>query len=591
MARKARSTPMLLVGLFFLSGGPVPAVAAADPVSSSPEPRPGSAPVLRIAYFVPKDREPIPGYPQRLDRVVAEVQQFYRKGMELNGHGPLTFTPDRDKNGGLRIHVVRAASPMHDYGRNDSDKVRREVKAAMAKDGVDIDRETVLIFQVLLEWQGQKAVEVGPYVGGGDHRSGTAWVYDDERLDPRKLGDRSPGGYYGRPCSIGEFNSHYIGGIAHELGHALGLPHDREAKDDPRGHSLMGGGNHTYGEDKRGEGRGTFLSAASALPLVAHPLFSGSRKGVSASPSCRLADIRADYRDGKLDLTGQLTASPSAYGVVGYNDWAKIPDDYDALGATSPLDKDGRFHMAFGELTPGHWELRLGICHENGGRSALSFEYDVDKDGKPDLSAFREAWLLGEAVKARAAGNTREAETLAAKIETATPEGSEIRRKAAHLRRLCRPEKPKNLASLAASTRQVAVTELAFSDSSVGWGRPLRDEVIVEGHPTCFLQIDGKFHESGLFAHAPSQYTLDLAKDWKRLKAGYGLQDGHDGSVVFVVRADGKELFRSSLIKDHRLHDLDVDLSGAGTLELVTENGGDGASGDWGVWIEPRLER
>ncbi len=548
-------------------------------------------PVLRIAYFVPKDREPIPGFPQRLDLAAKEVQEFYRKGMQLNGHGSMTFTPDRNADGSLHIFLVPGEHPMRDYGRDDSDKVRGEVKAAMAKAGVDLDRETVLIFQVLLDWQDDKAIEVGPYCGGGDHQSGTAWVYDDERLDPRRLGDRSAGGYYGQPCSIGEFNSHYLGGIAHELGHALGLPHDREAKDDPRGASLMGGGNHTYGQEQRNEGRGTFLSAASALPLACHPLFTGSRKNASATPSSQLLDLQTDFRDGQLHLAGRLTAQPRAYGLVAYNDWTKIPDDYDALGSTSAVDKDGAFRFAIGELTPGRWELRWRVCHENGSDSAFSFNYEVDSNGKPDLSAFRENWLLGEAVKARAAGDRQKARQLAAEIEAAAPADSELRRKAAHLLWLCQPSEPKNLGVVAATVRQAAVPELAFRTASVGWGSPLRNEVIVEGRPSCFLSVAGQFHASGLFAHAPSKYALDLAKNWKRLRSSFGLQDQRDGSVVFVVRGDGKDLFRSALIKDHELHVLDVDISGVSLLELITEDGGDGASADWGVWIAPTLER
>ena len=67
------------------------------------------------------------------------------------------------------------------------------------------------------------------------------------------------------------------------------------------------------------------------------------------------------------------------------------------------------------------------------------------------------------------------------------------------------------------------------------------------------------------------------------LPQAYGLQDGHPGSVVFVVRGDDKELFRSPLVKDRVLRKLDVDVRGVKLLELSVEDGGDGNHGDWGV--------
>jgi hypothetical protein len=82
---------------------------------------------------------------------------------------------------------------------------------------------------------------------------------------------------------------------------------------------------------------------------------------------------------------------------------------------------------------------------------------------------------------------------------------------------------------------------------------------------------------------------LELDRKWARFRSAYGLQDGHPGSVVFVVRGDGKELFRSPLVKDQTLRKLDVDVRGVNLLELSVEDGGDGNNGDWGVWIWPKL--
>ena len=50
--------------------------------------RPGAdsaRPVLHVAYFVPNDREPEPDSIVRLDRVLADVQRFYREGMRQYG--------------------------------------------------------------------------------------------------------------------------------------------------------------------------------------------------------------------------------------------------------------------------------------------------------------------------------------------------------------------------------------------------------------------------------------------------------------------------------------------------------------------------
>ena len=45
--------------------------------------------------------------------------------------------------------------------------------------------------------------------------------------------------------SVGRYNSIFIGSGARELGHSLGLPHDKERADEQsRGTSLMGSGSH-----------------------------------------------------------------------------------------------------------------------------------------------------------------------------------------------------------------------------------------------------------------------------------------------------------------------------------------------------------
>ncbi len=67
--------------------------------------------------------------------------------------------------------------------------------------------------------------------------------------------------------------------------------------------------------------------------------------------------------------------------------------------------------------------------------------------------------------------------------------------------------------------------------------------------------------------------------------------DGHGGSVVFVVRGDGKDLFRSEKITDRKSRETTVDIAGIETLELIVKDAGNGNSDDWEVWTAPTLER
>lgn len=550
-------------------------------------------PPIRIAYFVPSDRQPIEGYVERLDRTMTEVQRFYREGMKAAGYGPKTFRLDRDQQGRLRVDLVHGKHPMHTYGRNASRAVRDEVKAALAPQGVDVDRQTLVIFQVLLDWEGNKATEVGPYVGGGNHLAGTAWVYDDRRLDARLLGSKTPGGYYGRPCSLGEFNSHYIGGVAHELGHAFGLPHDcqRQAERATRGLSLMGGGNHTYGQERRGEGPGSFLSAASAMLLAYSRPFAGEQPDARGRPACRLKELDARFEDGKLVLIGAVSARPSAFGIAAFNDWAKIPADYDAVSWVCNTDDKGRFRLEIGEMRPGLSQLRLKVCHINGATSDFAFDYEVDSHGKPVLDVFRYRLPMEEAVAAYGARDRAKAHVLATDLQRRFPNMPEVQRKASHLLSLVAADPSQPLAALAHKQGWVSISKATFRSASTGWGPPLRDQVPVEKPGQCFLQVGGQFFEHGLYAHATSKYELEMDGKWTRFRSQYGLQDGHPGSVVFVVRGDGRELFRSPLIKDHALRKLDVDVRGVRLLELSVEDGGDGNHSDWGMWIDPQLQQ
>ena len=553
--------------------------------------KPAEVPPIRIVYFIPSGMEPIPDREERLGRVMRCVQDFYRKGMEQNGYGPMTFGLEWNAPDKLKMYEVRGKKKQEEYGRDDASVVRSEVRDALsAQYGIDADREYLVIFQLLLKREGDQSIEIGPYVGGGGPLSGTAWVYDDDRLDADLLVSKEPGGYYHGHCSLGQFNTHYIGGVAHEMGHAFSLPHVREwdSQRSGMGNALMGSGNHTFGKELRNEGPGTFLSETSALRLSVVRAFAGNTPDAGERPDWSVDELTArEERDGNgrrtIALSGHVTASPKLTGIIAYNDNLNIPADYDAKAWMTKKLSDGRFDVAICELEPAPYQLRLAGIHENGATSLLSVNYEVTDDAIHIESLNS---IVAEERLRRLFRNRKDEEIRA--IAENPAETDVIRRIAKHLYHLLSERDIVDVAALPAKVQIADLTCAEFIVGKTGWygvhrGKTPPDDILI--------RIGGQFYESGLYAHAPSTYSVDLGGKWKTLSVGYGLQDGHDGAVRFIIRCDDKEVFCSDDIKDHLVRNHTVSIENVRQLELTVESAQQGNGGAWGIWVDPEIRR
>jgi hypothetical protein len=550
---------------------------------------------LHVIVWRSRDRGFAPDYKGRLRRIMEHIRDFYASEMDRHGFGPRTIDLDYNAAHELVIHEVTGSGNHADYGKPDGRRIREECLPVLKAAGIDASRETILIFTNLVEWDGEALTfqHKSPYYAGGNHQSGTAYQLDSAELDTTNLILTEPlisDGEYGR-ISLGKHNSIFIGGIAHEMGHALGLPHCRARPgESPEGRTaLMGSGNRTYFEELRGEGQGTFLTFAHALRLASHPQFSGSVKGLSLPVKARLRDRvidpGADQR--QFEFRARIESPIPAYAVIGYLD-PEGKGDYDSLTVTAIPEAAGSFtlHCRSDSLSPGKGDLRVVTCLVNGATSSESFPYTVRADGTVDLETARFTLAAAPFLDAVEAKNYPEAESLLA----TWPQNSRESRLARAILTGRRGD-PRNTLSAAAvplAEREIALTRLSPAEEKVGWAQPAYDHV---PRRDALLLVGDRLFETGIYAHADSVHRYDLATgDWKRLSGTGGLAPG-GGSVVFVILADGKEVYRSPLVKTGELAPFELNIEDVSRLELRTEDGGDGETGDWALWLEPMLSR
>ena len=554
--------------------------------------------VLHVVYWSPADRSPQAGYRQRLSDIMLDIQGFYGGQMKRLGFGELSINLDLEEDELLKIHLVSGSKPYSYYDGASGSELRKDCVKVLAKEGIDANKETILIFCNMSNWdkESRKINQNSPYYAYGFHAGGTAWQVDSAILELDQLANKAGfvrDGQYGR-ISMGKYNSIFIGGIAHELGHALGLPHNKacpwEAKD--FGVALMGSGNRAYGSDLRGEGKGAFLSLAHGMRLASHPMFSGSIKGIRSQVKFEVSDVKFQDREKAFTYTASLKSEIPAHAVIGYID-PLGGSNYDASAIVAVPDKEGRFTLNCNVLTPGKAaELRIVPLFANGDASSHSswsnrdivYPFNVKRDGRVDIAEVQTVMAIEPLLVAFRSRDHLEVKRL-----------SEILAKSKNKKL---QDLSKNLlkegfdySSPEAVTRdveEVALSACKPSAAKVGWLEPSYNRVPSRD---LILKAGGKIYSHGLFAHAPAEHVYKLAKDWSKLTGFCGVADSARGTVVFIIKGDGKELWRSRRMKAPAIAKYSVDLSGVSELSLEVQDAGDGNRSDWGLWLEPILQR
>jgi len=143
--------------------------------------------------------------------------------------------------------------------------------------------------------------------------------------------------------------------------------------------------------------------------------------------------------------------------------------------------------------------------------------------------------------------------------------------------------------STVAAAETVWLDELDMSRSTSGWNSTQRNRS-VDGNP---LRINGKQYQHGVGTHPPGAIRVNLDGGCSRFTALVGIDDekGSGGSAEFIVRGDGKELYKSPVMScGQPPQKVDVDLRGIKKLDLIVTIGGDTYANDHTDWVEAKFE-
>ncbi len=159
---------------------------------------------VRVIYFLPNDREADPDIDNKLDTLIKDVQQFYADEMERHGFGRKTFRLETDALGQTVWHDIKGKFSNVHYKPNKSPDYTVNAAAPEINEQFDLSEHYV---NLILYDMGKIDDGVGGVGGQANGKTASVTLYDF---------DKRPEAHYFRAFTV----------IAHELGHAFGLPHD-----------------------------------------------------------------------------------------------------------------------------------------------------------------------------------------------------------------------------------------------------------------------------------------------------------------------------------------------------------------------------
>ncbi len=352
-------------------GQPTPPVTLPDPTHNYTSEK---ARNLNVVYFIPNDVAIPVEHHRRLSEILLDAQDFFGKEMQRNGYGYKTFGLLKDA-AKKRIKLIeikgkqgKAAYP-YSGGAGAVQTEIAEYKAANPS-AFTSDHYLVIIPAYTYDANGEPGGP--PFYGVG--KTCFALDYADQDIK-----------YLGAGGTLGTRATKWIGGMIHELGHGLNLPHNRQkaVSENALGMSLMWAGNSTWGISP------TFLTAADCAVLNNNQVFNTDTKIYYGSVAASTQRINAVYDAGKsaIVVKGKYSSTVAVKDIIYFNDpnvnneGTGVNRDYNSIAWTSkPLNNDSFYiEMPINDLVEKAdnipYELKVKLAHDNGAVTETIYSY------------------------------------------------------------------------------------------------------------------------------------------------------------------------------------------------------------------------
>ena len=330
---------------------------------------------LHVVFFLGSDTEPVPDYERRLSELLLYLQQFYGREMQRHGYGARSFGLDIKSPGRVNIIEYKAKNPAahYPYENGGGWKAAQELEEFFKANPDRKKSQHTLV--IMPTWNDEKN---GPDNPGGVPFYGmgrNCFALDYPAFDIKHLGQKT---------REGQLLTKWYGGLAHELGHGLNLPHNHQTASDGKkyGTALMGAGNYTFGTSP------TFLTPASCALLDACEVFSvtPAQKFYEGRPEVEIKDTAISFKGDQILISGSYKSPQTvkALNVYVQDPPYAVNQDYDAVSFSQRLGKkSGKFSMKIDKkeldgLTNNEFRISLMFILANGLHMQKHFTFHWD---------------------------------------------------------------------------------------------------------------------------------------------------------------------------------------------------------------------